>query len=106
MGFYYSQDGRWMTQTLGFPYTCLTEKGKIDTAAAIKIQRWWRNFTLLSLHAQLDEEEYEELNDNNNINENYSESDEYLLNKYVDNFFSKFFYTLNPVNIIKFVLGY
>lgn len=43
MGFYYSQDGRWVTCTLEYPpHTYLTEKGHKDTKAAIIIQQWFR----------------------------------------------------------------
>ena len=45
MGFYYSDDGRFVTDTLDFPpQTYLTQIVIIDTENCIKIQKWWRNY--------------------------------------------------------------
>jgi hypothetical protein len=43
MGFYYSNDGRYITATCETPMSFLTPKGMRDTKAAIIIQKWWRS---------------------------------------------------------------
>ena len=75
MGLYYSKDGRWVTQTYGFPYTSLTHKGKKDTLAAIKIQRWWRNLDRSSCSVEGNVDLYEILS---NIDYSNDQIDFYL----------------------------
>lgn len=50
MGFFYSNDGRYITTTLSAPpQTLLTQKGLRDNDAAIIIQRWWKRCKLIRL---------------------------------------------------------
>ena len=50
MGFYYSLDGRWITDTLEYPPICyLSPKGERDTKAALLIQKWYRKMKSKSL---------------------------------------------------------